>query len=312
MLLEGLPHAAKEGSGHRFQKEFVTLAGNALESSKRSVADELGSIEADLGAAEAALAAIGQTEAAAARASEVAAERLAAAEATAAGAAEAVLAAAAKHASAEQGSATFFMQRQEEQQERSRVAAVVEGPLRALVDGGCVDEEGQAGAVEAVEGLLGQIGADKVVIAAAPHALTEKPDSRCRFDTMVIDAATKSLTDHLAGIESSLQASEADEVNQKAEILGLWAIADCARDSSADAKASVAKAQEEQQLAEIELHAGQKRAKAQRQELEERSNKRVRVLARLAEVDEAVAAAARLLEGPVPASEGNVAEVPVA
>jgi len=174
-----------------------------------------------------------------------------------------------------------------------------EGALRMLVSGGWDDEETKAESAEAVESLLVEVKADKVLVAAAVSALGQKPGNRAKYDSMVVDEVRRVLRTHLSDLDSKLQATEAEEVDKQAEILGLWAIADCARDSSCTAAATLATAQEKQALAEMELKAGQKRAKEQEAAVTERSTKRTRVTERLAAVDEAVGAVTRFASGDV-------------
>jgi len=297
MFLEGLPHAAADSSEHPFQNEFMSLAGGALQGSKLTVAEELASIEEELKAAEGEVEAIKSAQADAAKALEEAADSAAEAEAAATAAQAAVQEAENEHLEAEHQSASFLQKRKEEQEERTNVDAIIQGPLRLLLDGGWEDEETKAAAIAAVEGLLGELRTDKVLMAASTHALGAKPDGRGRFDAVAIEAIVKALGDHISGIDSKLAETEDDEVNTKAEILGLWAIADCARDASADNDVALAGARRKQKRAQAELDAEQGRAKAQDAEVSERAAKRARVMAQLAEVDEAVAAVERLVAG---------------
>lgn len=304
MLLEGLPHAAKEGCSHAYQKEFMSLAGGVLAGSKRSSTEEAASIDAALKALEGDLEVLKATEAESTKAVEEATEATEAAKATCEEAAKVAKEAEKEHEVEQAASAFFLKKRQQDMQERSRVAAIVEGALRMLVDGGWDDEEIKAESLTAVEGLLGDVKADKVVMAAAPHALCKKPDDRMQYDTMVVDEVAKTLPAHLSDLESKLKASEEEEVNKTSEILGLWAIADCARDSSKAAGVALLLAQEKQSLAELELNGGRKRAIAQEEQVAESAAKRARVTERLAAVEEAEAAVGRLAAG-APESNGD-------
>jgi len=277
----------------------MALAGGVLEGCKQSEVVSLTDIEAELKAAESTLETIKATEIDAMKVLEEATEVVASAEAQEATAVQAQEAAEKEHAATERQGAAFLKARLDMQQDRSRVAAIVEGPFKMLLDGGWDDEETMSEANDAVQSFLVEICADKVVLAAAPLALATKPADRAQYDTMCIDLVSKLLSDHLAGIDSKLQASETEEVETKAEILGLWAIADCARDGTQAARAQLAEAQGKQRLAKKDVDSERKRAQAQDAEVLESSTKRARVMARLAEVDEAMAAAGRLSTGPV-------------
>merc|ERR1712129_133266 len=84
-------------------------------------------------------------------------------------------------------------------------------------------------------------------------------------------------------------------------ILGLWAIADCARDISTDADVALANARRKQKRALAELNAERSCAQTQEEDVAERVAKRARVMAQLCEVDEAVSAAGRLAAGQIDA-----------
>jgi len=310
LLLDGLPHATMEGCAHQYQKEFMALAGGVLEGCKNSQVEALKVIETELQAAEGALEAIKATECDAIKILDEATEGVTTAAATEASAVQSVAAAEKEHAQSQKEGAVFLKEREDLQQDRSRVAAIVEGPFKMLLEGGWDDEETMAEANEAVQGLLAEICLDKVILAAAPLALAAKPTSRLQYDEMTNEVVSKLLAGHLASLEEKLKASEAEEIETKAEILGLWAIADCARDGSAAAAATCADAQAKHTLAKKAVDAERKRAKAQDAEVAEHSSKRARVLALLAEVDEAMAATGRLSTGP--AGDAPVVEEPVA
>jgi len=303
LLLEGLPHATMEGCAHPYQKEFMALAGGVLEGCKTSQVAALRGIETELEAAEGALEAIKATEGDAIKILDEATAGVATAEAAAATAMQAVEAAEGEHAKTEKDGAAFLKERENLQQDRSRVAAIVEGPLKMLLEGGWDDEEMMTEANEAVQGMLEEMCSDKVILSAAPLALAVKPASRAQYDSMTIELVSKLLADHLASLDEQLRASEAEEVETKAEILGLWAIADCARDGSAVEAATLADAQAKERLAKKEVEASRKRAKAQDEEVAVHSSKRTRLVARLAEVDEAVAATGRLSTTPAAVEE---------
>merc|ERR1740129_2189928 len=114
----------------------MTLTEGVLEGTKQSATDELASIEADLKTAEGALDAIRASESDAATTLEEAISGVATVESSAAMAAKAVSEAEKQLLEAERESAAFLELRQEQQQRRACVAAVVEGPLRLLLDGG--------------------------------------------------------------------------------------------------------------------------------------------------------------------------------
>jgi len=264
-----------------------------------------------LAAAEKTLEEVKASEAEASTAADASAEATAASEAGAKAAAQKVKSSTKEHAQAEKESAAFFKKRKEEQAEKSRVAAVVEGPLRVLVDGGWDDEDAKAGAIKAVSGLLGDVSAEQVLTAAAPRALGQKPDSRGKFDCMAVDAIMKVLPSHLSSLEAKLKESDFEETHKKAELLGLWAIADVSGDAATAAAAALDAAKEKQTSASKELDARCKQTKREASEVSEKAAKRTRVSEHLAAIDQALAAVAHFSTEPAPGgTEPSTADAP--
>merc|ERR1712176_989904 len=104
-----------------------------------------------------------------------------------------------------------------------------------------------------------------------------QPHSRRTFDNMVAEATSKTLTDLLSDMDSRLQEEAPQERQTKAEVVGLWAIADCARDDSEAATIALLGARGKQEEAQHHLDEGRKRTKQQGNEVSERVAKRARI-----------------------------------
>merc|ERR1712151_1109921 len=105
------------------------------------------------------------------------------------------------------------------------------------------------------------------------------------------------LTDRLSDMDCQLHESAPEERSTKAEVVGLWAIADCARDDSEAAASVLVGARDKQAEAVNNLDAGRKRTEAQAKEVAERTAKRARIEAKLEHLQEALSAAERLSAG---------------
>lgn len=138
-------------------------------------------------------------------------------------------------------------------EEHDRVTSIVEGSLRMLMSGGWEDAEVMEASVNAVKCHLQKAHADKVLIAAAGPALGSRLDSRAPFDVITVGEVSKCLNDNLAALQSKVAAATPSEKNTRSEILGLWAIADCAREDATQASTAEAIAKKGQKLAQDTL-----------------------------------------------------------
>merc|ERR1719195_2313475 len=93
------------------------------------------------------------------------------------------------------------------------------------------DEDVRSSAASAVVAYIEEQTAEKVLQAAAPLALVVKPSQRGTFDRMTTEAVVKLVAKCVAELREELAIIEPEEKELRAEIAGLWAIADCARDA---------------------------------------------------------------------------------
>lgn len=296
MLLEGLPHAVKDGCSHPFQKELVGLTDKVLKSSKEQVAEHLAVAEANLEKAQQELVVLKTAELATKMAAEEAASSSAAAEDAAAAAALAAAEADAEHQEVKRTHQSFLAYFAEQQEERSRVAAVEDGAFRLLVQGER-DSETTIQAADVVDKMLRESKAERVLVAAASHALCLLPENRGHYDTMVVEAVAKVLAGRLSDLDQGVRDAEPELHQKKAEIVGAWAIADCAQDNSAAAAAALVSVLTTQADAQAELANRQKRAAEQEEIISERVAKHARTGLQLGQADEALAAVAKIIGG---------------
>jgi len=311
MLLSGLPlTTSKTGAPQGYQKQFLDLAGSVLQEVQGRAAGDLAGLEATLEQAEAAFKGLQATKLEAAQTMEQATETTAVAKAEAASVSKVAEAAGATHAKAEKDASALTKSWDEVKQERARCGAVAEGSFRMLMDGGWGDDETMAEAVAAVKELLTEIGAEKVLVAGAPDALAIMPDARHAFDKIIVDEVSSCLTKHLTALDTRIAASAPKEARKKAEVLGVWAIADCAKDDVTSAKRKFDEAKATQKEAGALLDFEKQRVAEEKAAIGEQATKRARVQATVEDVKGAITAIDRLSTEPaeVPVTEPAAAE----
>merc|ERR1712157_235267 len=99
-----------------------------------------------------------------------------------------------------------------------------------------------------------------------------------------------------------------EERMAQAEILGLWAIADCARDESEAAAKSLLEARGKQAEAEHNLLEGRKRLEEHGEDVAERAAKRARIGLQLEDLQGAMGAVERLSAGDAAAEPSELRE----
>jgi len=99
-------------------------------------------------------------------------------------------------------------------------------------------------ASESIAAFLTAQRAEQPLVEAVPAAFGVAPDARSSFDNLVVDSANKVLHDSFAKAQAAVAAGAEAAQHAEAELLGAWAVLDCARDraSAADAALSAAKA----------------------------------------------------------------------
>jgi hypothetical protein len=154
--------------------------------------------------------------------------------------------------------------------------------------------------VEAVVSLLGDIKADKVLVAAAAPALEAKPDSREPFDKLVVETVSSTLVEHLKSLDAKAEEEKPLEDAHKSEILGLWAISDCARDGRDELKRALDGSQVSKMEAGTSVEVQGQEVKDAEGKVTAQAAKRRRLEAQVKEVEDSILAVDRLASGPPP------------
>jgi len=237
MLLEGLPHAVvSAGVRHEYQGDFARLVQEALLSTQRWVEEKqatwtegVQSAESQMNEKKAALAEAAARE-------EAARVEFQAKEALHAQIEQEVEQAGSDHMEVEQQNAGMMQARNKLREETATAEAVFEGSFRMLLDGGWADDEMKMDALAAVQQHLESIQAENVLQAAAPGALSLRPEARRAFDKVTTDSLVETFQSHAASLDAKLKEGDATEKEAWAEGLGLWALLDVARDKELAAR----------------------------------------------------------------------------
>jgi len=159
----------------------------------------------------------------------------------------------------EEGKARFCKERDQVKQEYEQHSAIADGPLRMLSEGGWEDDEVKDSVIEAVVTHLQSFKADDVLLAAAPSALGTKPASRHPFDTITVECILSAFEAQGKKFTARLAEGEAEERLTLAHALGMWAVADVARDAQQTATGSSDAA-----AANLEIKAGNAQVEAKK------------------------------------------------
>eukprot|EP00444_Apocalathium_aciculiferum_P024265 CAMPEP_0183435278 /NCGR_PEP_ID=MMETSP0370-20130417/67197_1 /TAXON_ID=268820 /ORGANISM="Peridinium aciculiferum, Strain PAER-2" /LENGTH=374 /DNA_ID=CAMNT_0025622307 /DNA_START=75 /DNA_END=1199 /DNA_ORIENTATION=- len=301
MLCEGLPHAAEAcaevSNIHGMQYTFLNLIASALQDAKASAEKDV-----------VARAAQGQVDSEElgrrAVTSEVAAEAFKAADAeveakAAAQAAAQVQAQVAekKHSDAQRAGKSMAAAWQETRDALESATSATE-TVKVLVDGGCEHIQAKTAAVE--EYLTG-IKADRVLVAAATLALALQPEGRAPFDRMTAAHVAEVVEGKVAELTAKVAEVAPQEAEFNAEILGLWAIADCHRDAVKEADLALLEAQATQEAARDTLAKAHKDEKAAQKEMSGNAIQQCLVEEQIKQVVAALEAVERIKAGPPPA-----------
>mmetsp|Transcript_56201 Transcript_56201/g.171172 ORF Transcript_56201/g.171172 Transcript_56201/m.171172 type:complete len:356 (-) Transcript_56201:231-1298(-) len=240
VLCDALPHAVAPcpagETRHEFQEKVIDCVRRALADAHDAAQAQAAASRASI---EAARVQEAEAKAAAARAGEAAgvagadvkakAEALDVAKAT-------VREEEALHSSTEAETQQAMQDHKEHETRKSDIEA-----LLTLVDGAAALG---ADASESIAEFLTAQRAEKPLVVAVPSAFGLAPDARSQFDNLVVDSAKKVLQDSLAEAQVAVDAGTQAARNAEAELLGAWAVLDCARDraSAADTALSAAKA----------------------------------------------------------------------
>jgi hypothetical protein len=129
------------------------------------------------------------------------------------------------------------------EQAKQQGSNVIEGIFPMLATGGWEDDETRDYAVMNVQEHLKLCGVEKVLVETAPKSLEKRPDDRGAFDKATVDHVAEVLKQRVTGLEAELQAGADAAMEARVEALGMWAVADIARDKAAKAEVLKVEAQ---------------------------------------------------------------------
>jgi len=291
MLGNGLPHAVPAANaGEGAAVAFTGLVADSFDGELRRLAASTEECIVAQREAEQQMLRLESAVIDAIDASKAKAEELDAKVAASGDAAEAVKAEEMLHQQAEKVSKGQLQAWQEARDARTRAAAISEGPLRALAEGGTVEGGDKAAATASVLELV----ADKVLCAAAAPALAAAPEERKPFDTLVVGEVAKTIDEQISEFDRDIAEFTPQEAQAKAEVLGAWALADVARDALAAAERTAQEAKVASQQALLAVEVAQEEVKGQKRKSSELAIRLVLNEANGAKVRKGLAALARL------------------
>lgn len=241
MLAAGLPHALSAGivQRHAYQEDLLDMTRQALLTG-RSHAEEAKC------AAIAALEAERSNMQVCTTNVEIAASEQAAAkdaskakEAAHDGAVTAAAAAQENHTQAESVKQQVEEDMNTQRTKRDKAAAILDGPLSMLRDGGWGDAESCEDSITTVKEFLENMSVENALVAATAGALRLQPDQRRAFDKVIEEGVVNAFTSHVAKLEADLAEGKEEEEHSGAEALGLWAIWDEAKASASEAQGAL-------------------------------------------------------------------------
>ncbi|CAK0790905.1 unnamed protein product [Prorocentrum cordatum] len=273
MMVDGLPLALRGGAGRDYcQAQFIALVRDALRDAQSAALEEKAAHERSIGeeraAAEANEALLGKAASAAEERARVLAEkeelcrqaeqRLDQAQRDY----EQMEGSAGRRQSLEHLEHSLWEQR-EVRSLLDRVAALEEGRWDE-------DAIGQVLAVEAVVGRLADIvGAGEALAAAARPALRAKREERVQWDNVVLEHVRRALQARSLSVDQQVSAARTGKDHVDAEHLGLWALADVARDQAAFAADACSRARAAVEAANSARDEAEKRTEAQKLRVKE-------------------------------------------
>eukprot|EP00928_Gymnodinium_smaydae_P080865 TRINITY_DN64481_c0_g1_i1.p1 TRINITY_DN64481_c0_g1~~TRINITY_DN64481_c0_g1_i1.p1 ORF type:complete len:446 (-),score=117.26 TRINITY_DN64481_c0_g1_i1:300-1451(-) len=243
-LAATLPHAALEPreSRHALQDELLNLVSESLKTCHAATVEEgiavASKLEtakeaADKGEASVSEAALNETQKA---------DALATCDSALNSAESSAKAAEADRADAEAAKAKASRKREDCSRECDEDSSIASGPLSLLTSGGWDDDETRDTVMEAVSGLLERAGAEPTLLAAMQGTYAQKPEKRRRFDKVVEESVADITEKRVVALKSALEAASQSAEDADAEALGLWAIADLAKEAASRLKGQAAQA----------------------------------------------------------------------
>lgn len=301
---EAAPEGASSGAVHSFQKQFVAYIEKLFSEAKEKAAEDLAAEATKIEEAGAELESLREEAAKAQKALE---EVIATLDAKKAHITELAAKASVHEANHDKHDKKADKQKlvwENLRRDHESAKAVEEGALRMLEDDEG-DEDLRGDAASGVTSFLEGQGAEKVLQIAAPFALAVKPSNRRRFDSMTVEAVSSLVKKRVAELGERVANMEPEEKQLRAEITGLWALADCARDLITEAKTDLFAAEPAQAASESAKEDASKRVKDQEALMKELDAAKTDAEAREQELGDASAGLTRLVMGAEAVEEGN-------
>lgn len=246
MLIDGLPHAVEQADGkrHPFQEEILNFVRSNLEEGRRRAAELQDTANNNTQSAREELTVIQASCESAATAEKNAvtfrdeqATRLSEAyEETAKNEAEENRARAVSDAAKKK--------MEQASQDKASTAALVEGPLRMLLDAGWEEPEIRDSSITLVQQYLEAAdGVEKALIASLSGAFKRRIDERGEFDKVALDALSEVIKARTAFIDEELSKCTAVYDEESNLALGAWAMLDVAKSKEKAIAEEVAQAE---------------------------------------------------------------------
>eukprot|EP00933_Yihiella_yeosuensis_P024117 TRINITY_DN1869_c0_g2_i1.p1 TRINITY_DN1869_c0_g2~~TRINITY_DN1869_c0_g2_i1.p1 ORF type:complete len:545 (-),score=188.00 TRINITY_DN1869_c0_g2_i1:358-1992(-) len=224
MLLESLPHATVSGALHPHQVRMLSIIRDALGDGRQNAEKACASSKAlmqeqeeELSVQESSLSSLKEAEAVANSKREAAAESLQEAE-------QEVSQLQAELEKAQDGVRTTWEETVLIREEKAKVEAITDGPLKTLVDGTWEEDEKYWEAFEALQQYLMDTNAESSLLTAVTVAFQHKPSERSLFDNMAAEGAQKLLKEQLDAVAEKLAARTQVEFKAEAARLGAESI----------------------------------------------------------------------------------------
>jgi len=199
------------------------------------------------------------------------------------------------------------------QQELTAVESVLDGALRALVEGGPVDESFKTSASKAVEDCVKQCHGDPSLVACVATVLCTPAEARTSFDTDAI-RFTEDLLKSRAWLLSKTIQEEGKNIRLlDAEVLAFGALCEVTVEEEAAAAQELAEALEAQSASVTAMQDIDVQIQTLQARIQEATQEVVRQREHTAKLASAVAAADRLLAGhaaPLDAAEADAPAAP--
>lgn len=185
-------------------------------------------------------------------------------------------------------------------------AVAVCAAAKTLADGTSENVEEQVASVEA---FLTEIRAEKVLVASATIALAVAAEDRSHFDRMTVQYVLEVVEAKVAELHKRMAEIEPEERELKAELLGMWAIAEVDRDATEAAELKLIEAQGVQRRAAKALKDAGLEERATQEAKDTHTANRAAIDVKVMHLDAALRALERVLAGEVAPAEAPAADV---